>query len=133
LSLESSLVAGAEAVLTEVLQRAVVMLLEAVYEQDFLDCSYGFRAGRSAHQALAALWREAMDMGGGWALEIDIRKFSLAWTMAIYGRFCVSGLWRKWLQRRSNKGRMPWTRWALLERRYPLPLGFIARAYVAKP
>ena len=32
------------------------MVLEAVYEQDFLDCSYGFRPGRSAHQALEALW-----------------------------------------------------------------------------
>src|SRR5207244_2412073 len=39
----------------KVLQRAVAMLLEAVYEQDFLDCSYGFRPGRSAHQALATL------------------------------------------------------------------------------
>ena len=39
----------------KVLQRAVAMVLEAVYEQDFLDCSYGFRPGRSAHQALEAL------------------------------------------------------------------------------
>jgi len=38
----------------KVLQRAVAMVLEAVYEQDFLDCSYGFRPGRSAHQALQA-------------------------------------------------------------------------------
>ena len=36
----------------KVLQRAVTMVLEAVYEQDFLDCSYGFRPQRSAHQAL---------------------------------------------------------------------------------
>src|SRR5690606_38972721 len=35
----------------KVLQRAVAMLLEAIYEQDFLDCSYGFRPGRSARQA----------------------------------------------------------------------------------
>jgi group II intron reverse transcriptase/maturase len=59
----------------KLLQRAVLMLLEAVYEQDFLDCSYGFRPGRSAHQALEALWQQAMSMGGGWVLEIDIRKF----------------------------------------------------------
>jgi RNA-directed DNA polymerase len=39
----------------KVLQRAVAMVLEAIYEQDFLDCSYGFRPGRSAHQALDAL------------------------------------------------------------------------------
>lgn len=59
----------------KVLQRAVVMALEAVYEQDFLDCSYGFRPGRSAHQALEALWSELMRMGGGWVLEVDIAKY----------------------------------------------------------
>ena len=51
------------------------MVLEAVYEQDFLDCSYGFRPGRSAHQALEALRHQVMEMGGGWVLEVDIRKF----------------------------------------------------------
>jgi RNA-directed DNA polymerase len=59
----------------KILQRAVAMVLEAVYEQDFLDCSYGFRPGRSAHQALDALWHRLMEVGGGWILEIDIRKF----------------------------------------------------------
>ena len=59
----------------KVLQRAVVMALEPIYEQDFLDCSYGFRPGRSAHQALQALWDQAMAMGGGWVVEVDIRSF----------------------------------------------------------
>lgn len=59
----------------KVLQRAVVMVLEAVYEQDFKECSYGFRPGRSAHQALESLWKQTMAMGGGWILEVDIRKF----------------------------------------------------------
>lgn len=59
----------------KVLQRAVAMVLNAVYEQDFLDCSYGFRPGRSAHQALQALWDATMKVGGGWVLEIDIRHF----------------------------------------------------------
>jgi group II intron reverse transcriptase/maturase len=59
----------------KVLQRAVVMILEAIYEQDFLDCSYGFRPGRSAHQALEALWRRTMNMGGGWIVDVDVRKF----------------------------------------------------------
>lgn len=40
---------------SKVVERAVVMLLEAVYEQDFYDCSYGFRVGRSPHQALTAI------------------------------------------------------------------------------
>jgi RNA-directed DNA polymerase len=39
----------------KILQKAVAMVLEAVYEQDFLPCSYGFRPGRSAHQALREL------------------------------------------------------------------------------
>lgn len=48
------------------LQRAVAMVLEAIYEEDFLPCSYGFRPGRSAHNALRDLWLELMGMGGGW-------------------------------------------------------------------
>jgi RNA-directed DNA polymerase len=59
----------------KVLQRAVAMILEAIYEQDFYDCSYGFRPGRSAHQALDSLWQQAMGSGGGWILDMDIRKF----------------------------------------------------------
>lgn len=59
----------------KVLQRAVAMVLEAVYEQEFLDCSYGFRPGRSAHQALLALWKGLMDMKGGWVVEVDIQSF----------------------------------------------------------
>lgn len=59
----------------KVLQRAVVMLLEAIYEQDFMPYSYGFRPERSAHQALAALWKQVMAMKTCWVVEVDIRKF----------------------------------------------------------
>ena len=59
----------------KVLQRAVLMVLEPIYEQDFLPCSYGFRPGRSAHQALDALWRGLMGMGGGWVIDLDIRRY----------------------------------------------------------
>ncbi|MBN2847473.1 MAG: group II intron reverse transcriptase/maturase [Coriobacteriia bacterium] len=59
----------------KVLQRAIAMLLEAIYEQDFLDCSFGFRPGRSAHQALEAIRDATMPVGGGWVLEVDVRKF----------------------------------------------------------
>ncbi|MGB2986037.1 MAG: reverse transcriptase/maturase family protein [Phycisphaerae bacterium] len=58
----------------KLLQRAVVMVLEAIYEQDFCDCSYGFRSGRSAHDALNALWQQTMQNGGGWILELDDRE-----------------------------------------------------------
>ena len=59
----------------KVLQRAVVMVLESVYEQDFRDCSVGFRPGRSAHQALQHLWEQTMVMGGGWVIDLDIQGF----------------------------------------------------------
>jgi group II intron reverse transcriptase/maturase len=59
----------------KILQRAVVMVLEAIYEQEFLDCSYGFRPGRSAHDALKAFRDATMAMGGGWVLEADIQQY----------------------------------------------------------
>jgi RNA-directed DNA polymerase len=59
----------------KILQRAVVMVLTPIYEQDFLDCSYGFRPGRSAHVALQALRQQVMELRGCWLVEVDIRKF----------------------------------------------------------
>jgi hypothetical protein len=50
-------------------------LLEPIYEQDFLDCSYGFRPGRGAHRAIEVLWRELSDIGGGWVIDLDIQRF----------------------------------------------------------
>lgn len=59
----------------KVLQRAVAMVLEAVYEQDFHEGSYGFRPGRNAHQALETVQNTLVQMNGGWVLEVDIRRF----------------------------------------------------------
>jgi group II intron reverse transcriptase/maturase len=59
----------------KILQRAGVMVLEPLCEQGFLDCSYGFRPGRSAHQALEAFRQQALALGGGWVVEVDIRRF----------------------------------------------------------
>ena len=59
----------------KILQRAIVMLLEPIYEHDFSESSFGFRPRRSAHQALDALREGAMASRGGWILEVDIRKF----------------------------------------------------------
>jgi group II intron reverse transcriptase/maturase len=56
-------------------QRAIVMLLEPIYEQDFRECSFGFRPGRSAHQALQCLRRQVMDRSGYWVLDVDLRKY----------------------------------------------------------
>ncbi len=78
----------------KVLQRSVVMVLEAVYEQDFVDCSYGFRPGRSAHQALDSLGRQTMAMGGGWIVDVEIRNFSIRSTTATCGTFSSVGCGR---------------------------------------
>src|SRR5262249_39469408 len=59
----------------KVAQRAMSMVLEAIYEQDYLPCSYGFRPGRSAHQALNSLQREIWSKRLYWVLELDIRKY----------------------------------------------------------
>lgn len=59
----------------KVAQRAIAMLLEPIYEQDFLDCSYGFRPARSAHQALQAVWHASMQRQGHWVLDVDVRKY----------------------------------------------------------
>ena len=59
----------------KVLQRAVTMVMEAVYEQSFLDCSWGFRPGRSAHGALETLREGLKKMKGGWVLDVDIKSF----------------------------------------------------------
>jgi len=59
----------------KVLQRAVAMLLEPIYEEQFFDFSYGFRPGRSAHQALQRIWKQIMDEPIQWIVEVDIRKF----------------------------------------------------------
>ena len=59
----------------KVAQRAIVMVLEAVYEQDFRSCSYGFRPGRSCHQALRDVYSVITKQGQYWVLDIDIRKY----------------------------------------------------------
>ena len=66
---------GMPTVADKVLQRAVAMLLEPIYEKDFLDCSYGFRLRRSSHQALDALREALKGMNGGWVLDVDIRSY----------------------------------------------------------
>ena len=62
----------------KVAQRAIVMVLELVYEQDFLACSYGFRPGRSAHQALQELRTGFMSHGLRWVIDLDIENYLYA-------------------------------------------------------
>jgi RNA-directed DNA polymerase len=59
----------------KVAQRAIVMLLEPIYEQVFLDCSFGFRPARNAHRALQEVRTAIMERGGRWVLDVDLRKY----------------------------------------------------------
>jgi Reverse transcriptase (RNA-dependent DNA polymerase) len=59
----------------EVLQRAVTMLLEPIYEEQFEAFCYGVRPGRSAHQALQRIWKQIRKEPIHWIVEVDTRKF----------------------------------------------------------
>jgi group II intron reverse transcriptase/maturase len=59
----------------KVAQRVILLLLEPIYETDFLPCSYGFRPGRSAHDALRALRDGFMDQGLRWVVDVDVSKY----------------------------------------------------------
>jgi RNA-directed DNA polymerase len=71
----------------KILQRAVVEVLNAIYEQDFLGFSYGFRPGRSQHHALDALATGITRQKVGWVLDADIRDFFTRLDQAWLGRF----------------------------------------------
>jgi RNA-directed DNA polymerase len=62
---------GVPAVRDRVVQAATKAVLEPIFEADFLDCSYGFRPGRSAHQALDAI-RTEVNRGRVWVVDADI-------------------------------------------------------------
>jgi RNA-directed DNA polymerase len=59
----------------KIVQKVVVEILNAIYEEDFLDCSYGFRPGRSPHQALDELRADICMRPTEWILEIDIKAY----------------------------------------------------------
>ena len=59
----------------KIVQRAVTMLLGAVYEQDFHDFSHGFREGHSPHQALQELREQCMELNIGWIVDADVSGF----------------------------------------------------------
>jgi len=59
----------------KIVQQAVLWVLQSIYEQDFLGFSYGFRPGRSCHQALDALWVGLVSRRVNWVLDADIEGF----------------------------------------------------------
>jgi RNA-directed DNA polymerase len=62
---------GVSAVRDRVVQAATAAVLRPIFEADLLDCSYGFRPGRSAHQALDAI-RTEVNKGRVWVVDADI-------------------------------------------------------------
>src|SRR5271157_4070723 len=66
---------GVPALEDKIVQRATVEVLNAIYETDFLDFSYGFRPGRSQHNALDALYTGLLTKKVNWVLDLDIRGF----------------------------------------------------------
>jgi RNA-directed DNA polymerase len=90
----------------KIVQRAIVELLNAIYEEDFLDISYGFRPGRSQHDALDALYVGITSRKVNWILDADIAAFfdtvSHDWLIRFVehriGDKRVIRLIRKWLK-----------------------------------
>jgi len=66
---------GVTALEDKIVQRATVEVLNAIYETDFLGFSYGFRPGRSQHNALDALYVGLLTKNVNWVLDVDIRGF----------------------------------------------------------
>jgi len=66
---------GVPALEDKIVQGAVAEVLSAIYEADFLDCSFGFRPKRSAHQALRSVHDAVMTERVSWVLDADIRRF----------------------------------------------------------
>lgn len=66
---------GIPTVEDKILQSAVSQVLTPVYEQEFYDLSYGFRPGKSAHQALQRLFEEVSFRGKGYIIEADLKNY----------------------------------------------------------
>ena len=86
---------GVAALEDKILQRAVVEVLNAIYEAEFLGFSYGFRPGRSPHHALDALAVGIVRKKVNWVLDADVRTSSPALTI---------GGWRGSLSTGSRTG-----------------------------
>ncbi len=96
---------GIPTVEDRLLQAAVSRLLMPIYEADFLDCSYGFRPGRTAHQALAEVRSAVLNGAAQWIVEADIKSYfdtiQHPWLMRMIelriGDPWILRLIRKWL------------------------------------
>jgi retron-type reverse transcriptase len=76
---------GIAALEDKIVQQAVVTILNALYEEDFLGFSYGFRPGHSQHQALDALWVALTSQHVNYIVDADIRGFLDSSLQCSYG------------------------------------------------
>ncbi len=65
---------GIPAIFDRVCQQALVQRMEPIFEPKFLDCSFGYRKGRSPHDAMRQVWQE-LQAGGVWVVDADLRQF----------------------------------------------------------
>lgn len=103
----------------KLVQRAVVAVMNAIYEQDFLGFSYGFRPGRSQHQALDALAVGILRKKVNWVLDADIRGFFDAinhgWMMKFLEHRIADRRVLRLIQKWLGAGVMEGGRWAASE------------------
>jgi len=78
---------GLPALEDKIVQKGVARILEAIYEQDFLDCSYGFRPKRSCHQALDKVDKTIMGYRVNYVIEADIKRFFDKATQEVVCKF----------------------------------------------
>ena len=98
----------------KIVQQAVVTVLEAIYEEDFVGFSYGFRPGRGQHDALDALHAGILRRRVNWVLDADIRgsfdAMSHSWTLRFFKHRIadkrILRLVAKWLKSWRHRG---WT------------------------
>jgi len=107
----------------KVAQRAIVLLLEPIYEQDFRDCSFGFRPGRSAHRALRHLRSRIMENNGRWVLDVDLRRYfetiDHERLRELLARRVVDGVVRRMIDKWLKAGVLEGGRWTRSDRGTP--------------
>jgi group II intron reverse transcriptase/maturase len=94
---------GVAALEDKILQRALVEVLNAVYECDFLGFSYGFRPGRSQHDALDALAAGVTRRRVNWVLDVDIRDYFSSLDHSWLVKFIEHRIADKWVLRLIQK------------------------------
>ena len=115
---------GIAALEDKIVQQAVVTVLNQIYEEDFVGFCYGFRPGRSQHDALDALWAGIMRKKVNWILDADIRGsfhyHAVPGNIDSLDSFRAQVIWRwfRALRRRSQHERMTWERFRRLVDRW---------------